>query len=82
LNESNALLVLLSADSVSNSFIQHEISYALGETKYKNRVFPVVVDDLAVDQIPWILKHMQVVRVRRDDTEAIKQLARVVADAA
>jgi hypothetical protein len=43
LAQSDAVLVLLSPDSVDSEWVRHEIDYALGSMKLRGRLLPVVV---------------------------------------
>src|SRR5215210_3258531 len=58
LRESNAMVVLLTPDSLRSSNISHDISYALGNKNYKDRLIPVVAaspEQLPREEIPWVL---------------------------
>jgi hypothetical protein len=66
LQESDAMVVLLTPNSVHSSNIQHEIGYALGKQDYKDKVFSVIAasdEQLSLTEIPWILKKLKVIRV-------------------
>src|SRR6266487_333029 len=54
LEQSDAMVVLLSPNSVKSEWVLHELQYALSTPHYKGRVIPVVVRP--TKDIPWILK--------------------------
>lgn len=57
LQESKAMVVLLSPDSMKSEWVRGEIQYALGDRNYKGRLFPVLVRP--AQKIPWILREIQ-----------------------
>jgi TIR domain len=54
LKRSKAMVVLVSPDSMRSKTVRSEIEFALGDTNYEGRVFPVLVRP--TDEIPWILR--------------------------
>jgi hypothetical protein len=71
LKESNAMVVLLTPDSLASEAVQANISYALGEKSFRHRVVPVVVGDLEESgsgRIPWILKRLKPVSLGTNQT--------------
>ena len=59
--EVEAMVVLLTPNSVSSPYVRRDIEYALGAKNYNNRLIPVVVGDpdaLPSSEIPWIVRHM------------------------
>ena len=54
LESSHALVVLLSPESVRSGLLQSELEYALGNARFKGRIFPVLVRP--TKNIPWILQ--------------------------
>ena len=51
LEESDAMVVLLSPDASRSHYVNSEIEYALGSPRYKNRLIPVVVRGST--DLPW-----------------------------
>jgi hypothetical protein len=87
LKESNAMVVLVSADALESDAVQSSISYALAEPAFSKRLIPVIVggsEDLLVDKMPWILKHLHVIKLSEDgqNEEQFKELAQALKDAA
>ena len=61
LEESEAMVVLLTPAAASSPYVKREIEYALGAKNYSNRLIPVVVgdpDQFRAGDIPWILRQM------------------------
>lgn len=58
LQESKAMVVLLSPDSMKSEWVRREIEYALGDQNYKGRLFTVLVR--SAREIPGILRELQV----------------------
>jgi hypothetical protein len=58
LENSHALVVLLSPESVKSELLNSELSYALGNLNFRGRVFPILARPTS--KIPWILKQFQI----------------------
>ena len=61
LEESDAMVVLLTPDSISSPHVKADMAYALGSKSYKNRLIPVAVggrEQLPKSEIPWIFKKL------------------------
>lgn len=89
LEESEAMVVLLTPDSVRSTNVTHEISYALGQHKYKGRLIPVVAapaEAFDSSKIPWVfnLKPFQIVRAPNlaEDEDSRRTIARALQAAA
>ncbi|HSS21811.1 MAG TPA: toll/interleukin-1 receptor domain-containing protein [Pyrinomonadaceae bacterium] len=65
LEESQAMVVLLTPSTVNSTWVRREIEYALGSKSFKNRLVPVLVgsDDFPAESIPWILRHLNVIKL-------------------
>ncbi|MBS1791217.1 MAG: toll/interleukin-1 receptor domain-containing protein [Acidobacteria bacterium] len=64
LDESEAMVVLLTPESLESRWVQSEIEFALGNKNYAWRLIPVLIGDperFQSDQIPWILENLQMV---------------------
>lgn len=64
LEESDAMVVLVSPDSVRSPRVREEINYALGSSKYADRVIPVVVRP--TEGMPWFLRSLTTLRLGKD----------------
>ena len=87
LEESEAMVVLLTPDALRSSWVRWEIQYALGEQSYRNRLIPVLVGDpeeLLKEDVPWILRRLHMIDMDEyaEEEEGINQIARVLLEAA
>ena len=67
LEESEAMVVLLTPAAIDSQWVLHEMEYALGAKNYSNRLIPVVVggrDSLPSTGIPWIVRRMPWIELR------------------
>ncbi len=72
LQESNAMVVLLTPESLKSVLVQREVEYALGSIEYRKRLIPVLIDPdktIAEDDIPWILKRLNIIDLTEHETE-------------
>ena len=75
LEESQAMVVLLTPAAVNSSHVKRDMEYALGEKRFSNRLIPVVVGDrarLSTHDIPWIVRRLPWVELddpRNEDTQ-------------
>jgi TIR domain len=86
LQESEAMVVLLTPEAIRSPWVRREIEYALGAPGYRKRMIPVLVGDqaaLSTDDIPWILRHLRMITLPAHDTDAgIRQITQALVDAA
>jgi hypothetical protein len=87
LSESEAMVVLLTPDSLNSPYVMSEFNYALGNKTYKGRLIPVVIgspDSLPEEKLPWIIKNLQTIRLpkRGKQDEGIKRIAETLRNAA
>ncbi len=84
LQESEAMVVLLSPDALRSGSVRREIDYALGEQRYSNRLIPVLPKELNEEEIPWILRHLRMIQLGEDvkEEEGIHQIAQALLEAA
>ncbi len=62
LEESDAMVVLLTPDAISSPHVKADMAYALGSKSYKNRLIPVAVggrEHLPKNEIPWIVNKLR-----------------------
>ena len=62
LEESNAMVVLLTPAAAGSRWVKREIEYALGAKNFTNRLIPVVVgdrDQFPKNEMPWIVRKMR-----------------------
>lgn len=87
LKESNAMVVLVTADAMESDAVRNDISYALSEKAFRKRLIPVLVGDsgdFPSDSIPWIFNRLKTIKLSRDgeNEEQFKKIAQVLKDAA
>jgi hypothetical protein len=86
LQESNAMVVLLTPNALDAPNVRFEISYALGKQDYEGRVVPVFTvppEQLPRDKIPWVLTKFRTVNLTEaGPDEGIKKIAQVLQEAA
>jgi hypothetical protein len=83
LDESQAMVVLLTPHALASEWVRREIEYALGKENYTKRVVPVVVGQLSEESLPWILRRLSMIRLAepaRED-EDIQRIADVLSKA-
>lgn len=70
LEESEAMVVLLTPSALGSRWVMREMEYALGAKNFSNRLIPVVVGDrdgLSTTGIPWIIRRMPWVELHDDE---------------
>jgi len=73
LKKSRAMVVLISPESMRSKWVRHEIEYALGDLRYENRLFPVLVR--RTDDVPWILRELNMLSARQGAAKAGESIA-------
>jgi len=73
LERSDAMIVLISPDSVKSQAVLSEIEYALGSPQFRGRLIPVLLRP--TEDIPWILRRLQLVRATKDVPETVERIA-------
>ena len=61
LEESDAMVVLLTPTSILSPHVKADMAYALGSKSYRNRLIPVAVggrEQLPKGEIPWIVQKL------------------------
>lgn len=82
LEESQAMVALITPSSAHSPWVRHELGYALSNRGYKGRVIPLVVgspQELGPDAFPWVLKAVQVARA--SSRAELERAVRSIADA-
>jgi hypothetical protein len=72
LESSDAMIVLVTPESMRSEWVRQEINFALGSSKYAGRVIPVLVKP--TDEIPWILQKLKSVRAVKNRGEVSRQI--------
>ena len=66
LEQSQAMVVLLTPQAVQSKHVKREIEYAIGSKSYSHRLIPVVVGDrsrIPENEIPWIVRRLPWLRL-------------------
>ena len=61
LEESEAMVVLMTEDALNSPWVRHEMVYALGAKRCSNRLIPVAVGDrgsIPAHDVPWIVRQL------------------------
>ena len=75
LQDSDAMVVLLSPAALNSSAVLGDISFALGSSNYSDRLIPVQVATVAAEKVPWILSKMKLIRYGpRNQEKAVRQI--------
>ncbi|MFI5394345.1 MAG: toll/interleukin-1 receptor domain-containing protein [Candidatus Binatia bacterium] len=72
LQQSRAMVVLVSPDSVDAPSVRREIEYALGSANFEGRLIPVMLRP--TKKIPWILRKLPQVKLNNDPEEATERI--------
>ena len=75
LAKSQAMVVLISPESMRSNRVRQEIEYALGHSSYEHRLFPVEVRP--TDEVPWILRKFNILK----GTHNAERISRMIANA-
>jgi hypothetical protein len=70
LANSEAMIILLSPDSVRSERVRQELEFALVSKRYAHKVIPILIK--TAKGIPWILKKLQIVDAREDVDGAVR----------
>ena len=86
LQESEAMVVLLTPNSLHSPNLSHEVGYALGKKGYKDRVIPVLAaspEQLPKEDIPWILHKFHIIQLQdqEQDEEGLRSIAQALQEA-
>jgi hypothetical protein len=87
LRESDAMVVLLTANALESESVRRDIDFALGQKPFKRRLIPVMVGDsgtFPTNRIPWILSHLHTINLADNgkNEEELNKIAQVLKDAA
>jgi hypothetical protein len=73
LEQSDAMVVLVSPDAIQSQSVRHEIAYALSSPKFEQRLVPVMVKP--TKNIPWFLETLHPIHSRGPHVESVKRMA-------
>jgi TIR domain len=86
LQESDAMVVLLTPDSLRSPNVNYEVGYALGKENFKGRLIPVIAapsEQLPQESIPWVLKKLKMVHLPdpEKNEEGLQRIAEALQEA-
>jgi len=64
LEQSDAMIVLLSPEAVRTPSVRREIDYALGSTRFEQRLISVLLRP--TEDVPWILRKLPMIAAGKD----------------
>ncbi len=76
LETSDAMVAVLPSSGVEKGWQEGEIQYALVTPRFKDRLIPVM--SRQVQNVPWILKTLNVVRPGRSGTETARRVVQAL----
>ena len=82
LSECDAMVAVLTPDTLEGSNVYYEMGYALSHLSYRRRLFPVLVgpeETPPPEAMPWILERFRILRLK--SPEETKDVAREIAGA-
>lgn len=87
LNQSDAMIALLTPNTLQTSSVQWEIGFALSNKSFRHRLIPVLVgsdSEIPTSAMPWILEHFRFLRVNEPQKigEVAAEIASVLSAAA
>jgi TIR domain-containing protein len=80
LENSRAMIVLVSPDSMRSENVRREIEYALGQPNYEGRLFPVQVRP--TKDIPWVLRRFKTLDAKQSAAKVSESIANALSQVA
>ncbi len=76
LERSDAVVLFLSSAALRSDATTHELEYLLSTKKFKDRVVPVLVSEDV--PVPWIVRRLPFVSIRKQPRDDVARAARAV----
>lgn len=70
-------MLMLTPHAVNSMWVERELSYALIEKRYQNRIIPLLFNPCDYEKLPWVLPQLQIIDFTGDSAAALSQLLRV-----
>ena len=77
LNRCDWFAVLVSPAAVESWWVKEELTYALRQPRYVNRIVPIVVETVEMDRLSWTLGNRQSVSLIPDFEAGVRDLLRI-----
>ena len=86
LQESEAMVVLLTPNSLHSPNLSYEVGYALGKADYKGRLIPVLAgppEQLRKEDIPWVFYKFHMIHLpdQERDEEGLRKIVQALKEA-
>ena len=83
LEEAEAMVVLLTPEALDSRTVRREVSFALGNERFENRLIPVFVgldQSLALEKVPWVLQSLNTITMPSNgrQEEGINQITQAL----
>jgi hypothetical protein len=70
-------VVILSPAAVESTWVKHELTFALNDRRYAERIVPVLYRACEIKRLSWVLGGIQRIDFRRKHAHAYRDLLRV-----
>lgn len=70
------LIVILSPAAVKSMWVKRELSYALNQRRYENRIIPILLRPCKYERLHWTLAAFQLVRFTASFKAGCRELLR------
>jgi hypothetical protein len=86
LRESDAMVVLFTPNALDSNLINHDITYAFGEYRFRNRLVTVLAgppEKVSEEDIPGFLRRLKIIKLGENGKDDhIKQIAQALLETA
>ena len=79
LERCNWLIIVGSRPAIRNKWVKDEVTYALVDRRYRNRVIPLLFEDCNLRRLAWSLQSIQYIDFRNGWQPGVDQLLRRLA---
>ena len=69
--------VVLSKSAVRSRWVKRELVRALNDSRYDDRIIPLLYRECDLDKLSWTLRQMQIVDFLRNEDEGFRALLRI-----
>ena len=77
LNRCDWMVLVLSPDSVESIWVKREVLFALMQSRYAEKIVPLVHKNCDFDKLSWVLSQYQMVDFQDDFQNGCKELLRI-----
>ena len=78
LEKSDSMVVLVSPSAMASDLVRRELDHAISHESFRDRLFPVIIKQTPVADLPGYFSLLPVFDATRDRTTALKQVADAV----